>query len=89
MKINKACRTIQNKDKTVIANICTGKWMLIPTSCWQIVQTMNDNDLSIEDICELAVDEEDERYLSKIEKITEKMEEIEVRGQGCWDDCEI
>lgn len=25
----------------------------------------------------------------KIEKINDKVETIEVRGQGCWDDCEI
>ena len=25
----------------------------------------------------------------KIEKINDKVETVEVRGQGCWDDCEI
>lgn len=25
----------------------------------------------------------------KIKKITDKVEQLDVQGQGCWDDCEI
>lgn len=65
MKLSKACHVICNKEKkkVVLANLDNGTWILIPLSCWRILQQMDEMNLSVEDIYKNAFNYEDEKYL--------------------------
>lgn len=68
MKLSKACRVICNteKKKVVLANLDSGTWILIPLSCWRIIQQMDENNISPEEIYANAYDYDDEKYLRDI-----------------------
>ena len=68
MKLSKACRIICNTEmkKVVLANLDNGTWILIPLSCWKIIQKMDENNISPEEIYARAYDKEDESYLRDV-----------------------
>lgn len=68
MKLSKACRVIVNieKKKVVLANLDNGTWILIPLSCWRILQQMDEKNISVEEIYKNTFDYEDEEYLRSI-----------------------
>lgn len=68
MKLSKACRIICNteKKKVVLGNLNNGTWILIPLSCWKIIQKMDENNISPEEIYARAYDKEDESYLREV-----------------------
>lgn len=68
MKLSRACHTICNvkQKKVVIANLDTGQWILIPMSCWKIIQQMDEKNISLDEIFINAYDDEDEKYLRNI-----------------------
>ena len=65
MKLSKACHIICNteKKKVVLANLDNGTWILIPLSCWKIIQKMDENNISPEEIYARAYDKEDNGLL--------------------------
>ena len=68
MKLSKACHIICNteKKKVVLANLDNGTWILIPLSCWRIIQKMDEQNIDPEMIYENAYDKEDKSYLRYI-----------------------
>lgn len=68
MKLSRACHVICNteKEKAVLANIDNGEWILIPLSCWRVIQQMDENNISPEEMYANAFDYEDELYLRDI-----------------------
>lgn len=50
----------------MVANLDNGTWILIPLSCWRIIQQMDKNNILLEEIYANAYDYEDERYLRDI-----------------------
>lgn len=68
MKLSKACRIICNteKKKVVLANLDNGTWILIPLSCWKVVQQVDEKNIALEEIYANAYDHDDEKYLRNI-----------------------
>lgn len=68
MKLSKACHIICNteKKKVVLANLDNSTWILIPLSCWRIIQKMDEKNISPEEIYARAYDKEDESYLRDV-----------------------
>lgn len=65
MKLNNKCKVIHNvkKDKTILANLDTGEWILIPFSCWKILEKTIKNEWDMDMVCNAAYDEADKEYL--------------------------
>lgn len=66
IKFRNTARFMFNLDKVIVLNRLNGQWIMIPKQCYEILQTCHDENLTIDNLNDMAFDNEDREYMANI-----------------------